>query len=130
MSSRREAKAFLALVFGAGLYLACVSLGAPGIACPIERLLGLACPGCGITRSGMALLRLDLAGAVRWNPLVLFIVPYVLLRTVESVSVIRSGRPLPLVWPRWWGRGVQAMFILTWTVLATTRITAWIRDGM
>lgn len=36
--------------------------------CPSVILLGLPCPGCGLTRAGICLLRGNLAGAVSINP--------------------------------------------------------------
>lgn len=49
-----------------------------GTNCPIKALLGVPCPGCGMTRAVLALLRLDFAGAASMHPLV-FLLPAVLL---------------------------------------------------
>ncbi len=38
--------------------------------CPLRALTGVACPTCGGTHAALALVRLDLAGAWRQNPLV------------------------------------------------------------
>ena len=43
--------------------------------CPIKRLTGLPCPGCGLTRGCLALLRLDFADALRWHPLAFAVPP-------------------------------------------------------
>ena len=40
--------------------------------CPIKYLLGIACPGCGMTRACLAVLRLDFATAFSYHPLFLF----------------------------------------------------------
>lgn len=37
--------------------------------CAVYRLLGVPCPGCGMTRAWLQALRLDFAGAFRWHPL-------------------------------------------------------------
>lgn len=50
----------------AGFYAALFRLG---ITCPIKYLTGLSCPGCGMTRAWLALLRLDLAAAWAYHPL-------------------------------------------------------------
>jgi len=43
--------------------------------CPIFEATGLLCPGCGGTRALAALLRGDLSGAWRLNPLVVSLLP-------------------------------------------------------
>lgn len=43
--------------------------GGPTI-CPFALLTGTACPGCGLTRAGVALVRGDVAGAFAFHPLV------------------------------------------------------------
>ncbi|MCM3633279.1 DUF2752 domain-containing protein [Paenibacillus sp. FSL W7-1287] len=45
------------------------------IPCPIHAVTGLYCPGCGMTRSLTALLKLDLEAAFRYNSLVYALVP-------------------------------------------------------
>lgn len=62
----------LAVYFG-GVYWLFPHLG---ISCVFLDLLGFPCPGCGITRAALALLRLDLAAAWGYNPLI-FAMPYV-----------------------------------------------------
>ena len=41
-----------------------------GITCPIKFTTGISCPGCGMTRACLALLRLDLHAALHYHPLV------------------------------------------------------------
>ena len=41
-----------------------------GITCPIKFTTGISCPGCGMTRACLALLRLDLGAALHYHPLV------------------------------------------------------------
>ena len=53
-----------------------------GLSCPFYRLTGLQCPGCGNSRAALALLRLDVLGALRCNllfPLEYFYIAWVLL---------------------------------------------------
>ncbi len=50
------------------MLLICAAFGFV-LGCPIKRIFGFPCPGCGMTRGCMALLRLDFAEALRWHPL-------------------------------------------------------------
>lgn len=45
--------------------------------CPMVMVTGLPCPGCGLTRAGSALLRLDFAGAYRIHPFIYPIAGYI-----------------------------------------------------
>lgn len=44
-----------------------------GITCPIKFITGVSCPGCGMTRAWLSVLRLDFAAAFHYHPL--FMVP-------------------------------------------------------
>ena len=50
--------------------------------CPLFKVTGLQCPGCGTTRALHALVHGDVAAAVRWNPFTMGLVPLVLLKAV------------------------------------------------
>ncbi len=116
-----EPRAFLLLAGAVGIYLLAVSAGLPGLVCPISANFGLDCPGCGITRAGMSLLRGDIGAAVRWNPLILFLAPYLAWKTADSIGAC-AGRPLELRWPRWWTRAIQAAFVVSYLTLAGYRL--------
>ena len=94
-------------IFG-GLYSIFTLLTGWGIPCPVHLLTGWSCPGCGISRFFLALLRLDVKGALSqnlavavllplwmgvgvvefwWNPKALE-EPSTLLRVLELASVI------------------------------------------
>lgn len=55
--------------------------------CPVKLITGIPCPGCGMTRACMAILRFDFIKAFQYNPLV-FILPIILW------IVIFSERPI------------------------------------
>lgn len=40
-----------------------------GVGCPIRRVTGMICPGCGMTRAWLAVLRLDISSAFRFHPM-------------------------------------------------------------
>lgn len=53
----------------AAIALFYAALESMGITCPIRYIAGISCPGCGMSRAWLALLRLDLAGAFAFHPL-------------------------------------------------------------
>jgi len=84
------------------------------------------CPGCGLTRACGCLLRLSLLSAVRFNPLVLFVAPYVGYRSLEVVVGIATGRVLVSHWPHWFVMTYQFAFLGVWFVMALIRAATWI----
>lgn len=44
------------------------------VGCPLRCFFGICCPGCGMTRATLSILKLDFAGAFSYHPLV-FIMP-------------------------------------------------------
>lgn len=83
-------------VFGRGLY------------CPFWMLTGRYCPGCGVSRMFLRLLRLDFAGAFRANRLLFITLPLILgLLAARAVRYVRTGERGT---PRWEER--------TWLALA------------
>jgi hypothetical protein len=64
------------LAAAAGAVAALLALGAPG--CPVAFFLRVPCPGCGLTRASLRLLRGDLAGALAFHPLVPVVLPLAL----------------------------------------------------
>lgn len=49
------------------------------ITCPIKMITGISCPGCGMTRAYLSLLRFDIAKAFYYHPL--FFLPPIMLMT-------------------------------------------------
>lgn len=64
-----------ALVGGGLAYGAFVSATGWAVPCLFRLVTGLNCPGCGVTRMCLALLRLDLAGAWAANPGLMVLLP-------------------------------------------------------
>ncbi|EFL41883.1 membrane protein [Streptomyces griseoflavus Tu4000] len=86
----------LAAVAGAFAYVGAVDPNEPGHypACPLLRLTGLYCPGCGGLRSAHAVVHGDLPAALQANaPAVLGYAVFAVLWTVWVVRAVR-GRPL------------------------------------
>ena len=66
------------LLLGLILYFAifCTVMNRLGITCIFVELFNIPCPGCGMTRAVLSLLKLDFVSAVRYNAVVFFM-PYV-----------------------------------------------------
>ncbi len=71
-------------------YFVWLSLTGLGIPCVFHLATGLKCPGCGVTRMIMSLLRLDPAAAFKHNAVLLCMLP--LLLSLASFSLIRYVR--------------------------------------
>lgn len=88
-------QALLAVAGGLGyaLFVRATGLGIP---CPFHALTGLDCPGCGVSRMCMALLRLDVRAAWEANCALFVILPaalvYAALRAVRYV--LHGATPL------------------------------------
>ena len=53
------------------------------LACVVNRIVGIHCPMCGLTRAMACVARLDFLAALRFNPLVLFVVPAVAINSLN-----------------------------------------------
>ena len=83
----RRALVAVALV-GAGAVF--VFLGPPF--CPTALFLGIPCPGCGLTRATLALLRGDFARAFGFHPLVFVLAPlFACALGVSLLDYVRGG---------------------------------------
>ena len=68
------------------------------IPCVFHEVTGLYCPGCGMTRSVLALLKLDFYQSFRYNALLLVLLPLLILYMMAQKKQIR-----------WLGMGTMAV---------------------
>ncbi|MBP1991603.1 hypothetical protein J2Z66_003210 [Paenibacillus eucommiae] len=59
------------------------------IPCVFHEVTGLYCPGCGITRAALSLLRLDFVQAFRYNPLVFILLPLYVIYFIAKKKQMR-----------------------------------------
>lgn len=84
--------------YGRGLTVAAVIVAAYGLlfalggTCPIKAVLGISCPGCGMTRACLHAVRLDLAAAFYYHPLWVLLLPF----AVTCLLLWRRGKVRPL----------------------------------
>lgn len=70
----------IGIALGAGIvYALFVRLTGWGIPCVFYLITDLYCPGCGISRMFLSLLRLDFVAAVRYNLLALCLLPFAIV---------------------------------------------------
>lgn len=63
------------------------------IPCPIKLVTGKFCPGCGVSRMLLALLRLDFKAAFLANRLLFFLLPIILIYAlIKAVCYIKTGK--------------------------------------
>ncbi|WP_309059059.1 DUF2752 domain-containing protein [Streptomyces sp.] len=117
----------LAAVAGAFAYVGIVDPNEPGHypACPLLRLTGLYCPGCGGLRSAHAVVHGDLLAALQANaPAVLGYAGLAVLWTVWVVRAVR-GQPLRIDPPPvlLWSLGA---LLLVFTVVRNLPFGGWL----
>jgi hypothetical protein len=90
----RDSKFTIALVGATGLHIALVSLNLPSWECPVFRLTGIPCPGCGLSRATMLLLKGELSGSLRFHafaPVFLFAIVALILSVVLPKSILQPA---------------------------------------
>jgi hypothetical protein len=90
----RDRKFTFALAGATGLHVALVSLNLPSWDCPFFRVTGVPCPGCGLSRATMLLLKGDLAGSIRFHafaPIFLFAIVALILSLILPKSIIQPA---------------------------------------
>jgi hypothetical protein len=97
----------------------------PLIRCPWHQFLGLDCPGCGITRATMSLLHLHPLSAIEYNPLIVFVAPFVAYRITALLVGALTGRFLVANWPLWFVQMYQWGFIIGMGILGAWRVSVW-----
>jgi len=90
----RDRKFAFVLSGAVGLQVALVSLRLPGWQCPFFHFTGVPCPGCGLSRATMLLLKGDLAGAIRFHafaPILLLGIVALILSVLLPKSIIQPA---------------------------------------
>ena len=94
MAKRKRKVIIIALTILAvgALYSAVVLITGVGIPCPFRLITGLKCPGCGVSRMALSIIRFDFAAAFRYNPAIFCILPLMAAVTARYIYVyIRYG---------------------------------------
>lgn len=84
-----------------------------GIPCIFHLVTGLHCPGCGVSRMCLALLRLDIRGAWEANPAILALLPAGAVLAVRIIlRYIRTGASRPTRGEEWIMIGMSVILVL------------------
>lgn len=107
----RKLAATLAVLVTLGLgYALFVRLSGFAIPCVFNRMTGLLCPGCGVTRMCMGLLSGDLAAAWRSNPAIMaMLLPAVAVACDVGCRYVAFGTLRPHKWAN----------VLVWIMICT-----------
>lgn len=69
------------------------------IPCIFHRITGFYCPGCGVTRMCINIIKLDFYSAFRSNPAIFVIIPFLaVIFAVRTYSVLKYGIAKQKIW--------------------------------
>ena len=86
--------------------------------CPMATVLGIPCPGCGLTRATLALLRGDVRGALALHPLVFVLAP-LFAAALSSAAFGYVRGPRPGTGPNPWLASRQVTWLAALLLVAT-----------
>ncbi len=102
-----------ATIFAPFCYFLLVKLMGRGLPCLVLMLTGLYCPACGVTRMATALLAGDLAGAFRYHPLLMLLIPIGLCYgAYRAVIYIKCGDVPAKRWEKVFVASAVALILL------------------
>ena len=85
-------KPLLEILLAGVIYVIVIKIIGFGIPCPIKLVTGKYCPGCGITRMFLTMLRLDFEAAYYANRLLFFLFPVIMVYgLIKGIQYIRTG---------------------------------------
>ena len=102
----------------------------PKLRCWFYHATGIPCPGCGLTRSFMAMARGDLLRAVQFHAFGPLLYVAFLLGGLHLVAELLTNRSWPLPYRRWWAQerwqwGLLGLFLGYYLV----RLAVWYQRG-
>lgn len=96
------------------------------LVCGSSRILGLSCPGCGLTRAFACLARLQPWEAVQFNPLILIAAPAAVVLLCDSILEVFSKPGVVQRIPRWLRNMANRLFIFAAIAIFVLRFMTWV----
>ena len=94
--------------------------------CFFRKVTGFACPGCGMTRAGHAMLKGRIVEALRWNPLGALLLPVALVGLgLELLSWAMGCAGRWRLFLGWRFSGVCAVVVIAFWILRNTPAWPW-----
>ena len=85
------------------------------IGCPILRITGIPCPGCGMTRAWLSVLRLDFVAAFEYNAM-FWSIPLLCILLLLDGNLFRKK-----LWNNVVSGSIAVGFLLNWICILITR---------
>lgn len=96
-----------------------------GVVCPLNKILGWECPGCGGTRMAVSLLHLEFYQAFRYNPFVFITLPILgIVYTWQTIKFIFQNQTSV-----WLDKFliIYAILLITYGVIRNIGIFSWLQ---
>lgn len=90
----RDRKFGLILTGVMGLHIGLLSLGLPSLQCPFFKLTGIPCPGCGLTRACMLVLKGDVLAGMKFHAFAPIFVALISILIVSTLLPRSVAEPL------------------------------------
>ena len=93
LRAKKVIKGALILIIIGALYATIVHFLHFGIPCPIKLITGFSCPGCGVTRMCMALIKFDFVSAYKANKVLFCLLPLLIITILRTIYLyIKKGQ--------------------------------------
>jgi len=128
---RRRARIRLVVLLGCVAYVIAIA-SVPGLVsysplvCGTHRLLGLYCPGCGLSRAFACMARLQPLEALRFNPLIVIAAPSAVVVLCDSFLECFCQPGLVQRIPQWLRSIATGLFLFGTITIFFLRFVSWV----
>ena len=96
-----------------------------GFNCVFHEITNLYCPGCGITRAIFSLIELDLIGAIKYNILIVTVIPIIIVNYLVNIINWINLKPQKEIYPKtiW---NITLIFVIIFGILRNIEIFSFL----